>query len=250
MRPDAIALIMAGGEGSRLARSIPGVPKPLIEVGERPLIVMSMMRMIAAGIREIHVAVHHRAHDVMRALREHSDLAAARIDFIIEEEPLGTVGAIAELASTERPVLVQNGDILSGIDLAALQRHHATTSAALTIATHYESHRLELGEVVADAEGRVLEYLEKPVKQYRISSGTYVVAPQTVRLATPGEFLTIPDLVHKALDRGFKVNSFDHGAAWIDVNDERLLRDARQMFDDDPVAFGFPPARRWGEGSP
>ena len=118
------ALIMAGGEGSRMARSLSRIPKTLVEVGGRPLIVHTIQRLLATGVARIRVSLHHRAQEIIHHLRGRSDLPQSKLEFIVEEEPLGTIGALAELRGLGHHVLVQNGDLLSAIDLNALCARH------------------------------------------------------------------------------------------------------------------------------
>ena len=104
-----------------MARSQPGVPKALVEVSGFPLIVLAIRSLTAAGVRDIRVSVHHRAQEIIHELRRRSDVAQASVEFIVEEEPLGTIGALAELRGLKCDVLVQNADLLSGIDLGAMR---------------------------------------------------------------------------------------------------------------------------------
>ena len=238
---DFAALLMAGGAGSRMASVNPAVAKCLTEIGGTPLIALTIKRLLRAGIREIHIALHHRAQEIIHHLRARHDLERAQLHFVIEEEPLGTIGAIAELRDLDRHLLVQNADLLSGIDLARMCAFHRASNADLSIATHIEYHRLKLGEVSVDNSGQVTAYAEKPVKQYRISSGTYMVAPGCASLAETCSFTSFPDFVNAAVARRLLVMEFAHDAPWIDVNDGDDLAQAQVMFRQDPIAFGVHP---------
>src|SRR5262245_48820491 len=176
MTESTVGLVMAGGQGTRLRGVRPDVPKPLVEVGGVPLIEQALRRLRAAGVREVHVALRHEAARIGEFVAGLApSLGFARLETIVEEEPLGTIGAAYYLRAERRDVLALNADLVSAIDLELLVRHHKEHEAHLTIATHDEHHRLTLGEVVAAHDGRVIDYLEKPVKSWRISSGTYVI---------------------------------------------------------------------------
>ena len=208
-----------------------------MRVGSASLVERNVRKLLAAGLRPVHVALHHGHAEIERHLRERLPRAES-LAFLVEHEPLGTVGSLGSLLPLDVPVVVTNGDLLSGLDLGTLLDAHRRHGADLTIATHTERRRLKLGEVVADADGRVTAYREKPVKEYRISSGTYVFSPGAAELVTPGERVGMPDVVARALDAGLHVHAHPHDAPWIDVNDpadlteaERLLAEHGELFD-------------------
>lgn len=235
------AVIMAGGEGRRMARTRSAVPKPLVNLGGIPLIEITIRQLLAAGIQDIHVALHHRADEIMDHLKQSrlSDLTA--INFIVEPRPLGTIGALAELKDLGRTVLTANGDLLSGIDLRALLAFHRRERADMTIPTHTERVHLKLGEVFSDSGSRVTGYVEKPVKQYRISSGIYCIEPRLIALLERGEVLPFPGLVQRALAAGMKIMEHHHREPWLDINDEDDLITGYAMVAGDPAAFGLGP---------
>lgn len=237
MRKSYIALLMAGGEGNRMAHTRPDTPKPLVEVAGRPLIDMLLQQIWNLQINEVHVAVRSGARKIMDHLRHVSEQENKEIHLIVEEVPLGTIGALAELKNRDESVLVMNGDLLSTIDLNALLHTHEASGADLTIATHFQHSRLELGEVSVDEELRVLDYLEKPVKRYRISSGVYVVGPRVLALFGATSWKPFPTLVHEAIQSGCRIQAHQHEEPWMDVNNESDLLAAQALHDGDPAAF-------------
>ncbi len=236
---DVTALVMAGGLGTRMAGSQPSLPKPLVRVGGHALLDLSLRRLLAAGVRDIRLALRHEAAAIEAHVRALPDVPAGCVRFVVEPQPLGTIGAVSLLADVQRTLLVTNGDLLSGIDLRALGAFHRRRGAALSIATHDEHHRLRLGEVVSGPDDAVIEYVEKPVKSYRISSGTYVMQPEVMALAAPGEWLGFPELARRAIDAGLSVLECFHQEPWLDVNDEDDLQAAEALLANDPAAFGL-----------
>lgn len=237
------ALIMAGGQGTRMARSHPSLPKPLVTLCGIPLIDITIHQLLRAGIRDIRLALRHGAQRIIAHLENGARFERAELTFLVEEEPLGTIGALAGLPAASRPVLVTNGDLLSGIDVKAMLRFHRRHGGALTIATHLEHHRLKLGEVVTGPDHRIVEYREKPVKEYRISSGTYFVEPAVLALMARKEWLAFPTLVRRALEAGLPVVDYFHAEPWLDINDQDDLVQAAEMLRQDPAAFGIDPDR-------
>lgn len=239
MSAPAVGLVLAGGQGSRMAASHPGPPKPLVRVGGTTLLELGFARLAEAGVLEVHLALRHRAEEVLPVAEEAALARGLRLIAHVEEEPLGTIGAAAFLRGRDATVLALNGDLVSGIDLGAFLARHRAREAELSIATHDEHVRLRLGEVVADGAGRVMDYREKPVKTFRISSGTYALEPAVVALVEPGTWTTIPDLVQRAVRAGARVLEDPQDAPWIDVNDARDLAAAEELVADDPRAFGI-----------
>jgi NDP-sugar pyrophosphorylase family protein len=233
------AMIMAGGRGTRMELAHPARPKPLVEVAGRPLIEIVVRQLLRAGISDVHLALRHRAAEIIQHFERLSDLDGAHLEPLVETEPLGTIGALAGLRGERRTILIVNGDLLSAIDLRAMIAHHRTQQAELTIATHDEQHRLALGEVVLGEDGAVVDYLEKPLKTYRISSGTYLVEPRILEQLEPGHALGFPELARRSIASGCRVIEFHHREPWIDVNDARDLAQAEAMLREDPGAFGL-----------
>jgi len=235
-----IGLIVAGGAGTRMDHPL---PKPLVPVRSRSLIEINALRLFDAGADPIFFALHHRAQEI----RAHLEARLPRhvpARWILEQAPLGTIGALRHLRDLDELALVANADLLSGIDLRGLVQGHAETRPDLTIATHEEAHRLRLGEIVSDEDGRVLRYLERPLKRYRISSGTYLCEPSVARLIHEGESIGVPELTQRALDAGLRVREHFHRAPWVDVNDREDLAEAERLYDAHPEAFPRRPDSR------
>jgi NDP-sugar pyrophosphorylase family protein len=243
MPDSSVALIMAGGEGKRMARTRPTIPKPLVDLGGIPLIEIMIRQLLKVGFKDIRLALRHKAEMIIDHLKAQTDINQDHLKYLIESEPLGTIGSLIQLKDVKRTVLVANGDLLSGVDLGVLLDFHRQEKADMTIATHTEYHRLTLGEVVADADHKVVDYLEKPVKEYRISSGIYLIEPPLLALIKEREWLQFPNLVKKAIEVKLSIREFYHTEPWLDINSEEDLATAREMFLQDPVAFGIDPDR-------
>ena len=236
-----VALIMAGGRGTRMARSHGEVPKPLVRVAGLPLLEICVRQLARAGVRDVRIAVHHAASAVMAWVQDHLRLPGVETSFLIEERPRGTIGSLNELRGETRSVLVTNGDLLSGIDLEHMAEFHHERRADLTIATHTELHRLKLGEVAVGPAETVVAYREKPVKEYCISSGVYLWSPAALARLGAGDYEALPDVANRLIAAGCQVLAYHHHEPWLDVNDADDLAVAEGMLRDDPVAFGIDP---------
>jgi NDP-mannose synthase len=241
----AVALIMAGGRGERMRASGSAVPKPLVPVCGVPLLERNLMMLLEAGFRDIYVAVSQQLPEVGRFVEARGAAlgasANASVRCLTESQPLGNIGAAAELGGLSRPVLVVFADNLIAFDLAGLLAHHVRSKAALTVATHLEPFRIPFGEVRI-VDGRITAYLEKPERWIPVSSGTYVLDPEAVALLPRGQRADVAWLVERLLARGSLVVSFPHESCWIDVNDAASLRRAEELVAAWPGVFAQRPA--------
>lgn len=224
---------MAGGRSARMRSRGDPTHKALIAVGGATLAERSVRALLAGGFCSLAIAVS--AAEEALALHARTDLAAlARVAggtlrCIVEESPLGTIGAVREIAAEAAdPLLVVNVDNLSALDLRALVAHHQRCRAALTIATHLEPVALPFGVLDVRA-GLVERYAEKPVLHVRASSGTYVLSADAIGAVAPGEALGVPQLYERLRTRGLPVAAFEHDAAWVDVNDAAALARAAAL---------------------
>lgn len=233
----ARALVMAGGRGSRMQATRPGVPKPLVPVDGVPLLGRVLSSLADAGVRSVTVSTGHAAVPIESFAREAAGPLGLDLDCLREDRPLGTVGALGLLPDAAGPTLVVNGDLLSALDLSALLEAHARRGADLTVATHVEQRRLHLGEVVVEPDGRISAYREKPIKRYTISSGTYVLSPAAVALVRRDEVLGADGLVERSLAAGLVVCAHADAAPWLDVNDASDLAEAEALLRRNRAAF-------------
>jgi NDP-sugar pyrophosphorylase family protein len=230
------ALVMAGGRGTRLRGD---GPKPLARIAGVPLLELAVRRLHRAGLLEITLALGHGAPEIRAHLAAWRD-APLQPELLVEEQPLGTLGALSLLPEDGRPVLVTNADLVTTSDPRPLLEVFAARRADLLLATRAERHRLRFGEVLADADGRVTDYLEKPEKRWRIAAGSCVVGPAARALLPRGERCDVPELVRRALAAGLLVIACPDESAWVDVNDAEDLRAAEELLRREPAACGAP----------
>jgi NDP-sugar pyrophosphorylase family protein len=157
-----------------------------------------------------------------------ADLEGAAVDVLREAEPLGNAGALG-LLPVDAPTLLVFGDLVTTMDTRHLLAEHDRLGADVTMASHFERHTLQFGEIVVD-DGRVLSYDEKPTKSYRVCSGVVVLEPPALRLAAtlPTPF-GVSTLVSAVLEHGLEVAHWEHGAEWVDVNSPEALQEASRL---------------------
>jgi NDP-sugar pyrophosphorylase family protein len=249
------ALVLAGGRGERMARSLArlapeagAVPKPLVPIRGVPLLERNLVALLAAGAREIAVAVPAAIPEIERFVRsrgrEVARAAGAEITCIREERPLGTAGALAALRDRGAHVLVVHADNLTAVDLRDLVRSHLRSGAAMTIALHEEPFVMPFGELRVGEGDRVAAYVEKPCWRVPIASGVSALAPEAIAAVAPGEALAMHALVTRLIDRGALVRAYRHAAPWIDVNDRAAVDRAEELVAARPDLFDLSPPRR------
>ena len=233
------AVILAGGRGRRLAPFTVAFPKPLVPVGDRAVLEILIRSLVRAGIREIVLAVDHLAELLMAYVAGHPDLRdLAAYRFVRDREPLGTAGPLAHIEGLDETFLVANGDLLTSLDFAALVAHHRAQGATLTVAVHRKPVHLGLGVLDIAPDGAVRKYTEKPILHYDVSMGVYVYEPRALAYIRPGERLDFPDLVHRLLDAGERVEAYRSDDYWLDIGNPEDYARAQ-----DDAAAGRGPGR-------
>jgi len=234
--PNAVVL-MAGGLGTRLRPMTETVPKPLIKVGERPILLSLMDSLLAHDFRRFYVAVNYKAEMVMSALGDGSQWGAS-ITYLRENERLGTAGPLSLMDDLpSHPVLVMNADILTKVNFSALLRYHQEQAAAATMCVREYDIQVPFGVVDMDDEHRITGIVEKPVHRFFVNAGIYVIEPRLLSLVPRGTFYDMPDMFQAAIDRGDKVASFPIGEYWTDIG---RPADLEQANGDYAEIFGAP----------
>ncbi|MBL8839990.1 MAG: NUDIX domain-containing protein [Planctomycetes bacterium] len=227
-----VALVQAGGMGSRMRASGAPAIKPLVSVRGVPLLERNVLALLRAGLRELAVVVPAAAPElrdfVLRRARPLAEALGATLELAIEATPRGTIGAASAWAGRADALLVVNADNLAALDLPALLRDHAASGAALTIAVHREPFTIPWG--VIELAGRdVAAYREKPSHEALICSALSVLGPAAMAAIPRDHPCPLPALFETLRARGDRIHAHLHAAPWIDVNDARDLERAEAL---------------------
>ena len=216
-------VLQAGGRGQRMGDVSRSIPKPMQTVGGTPMVERLLRQGIDAGLRRITVITGEMGDRITAHLRGLEGLPSELdLGFIAETVPRGNIGALADLPRDGRRFVLCFADLVTDLDFATLLAVHQELGSDVTLASHPETHRLALGELVIDGD-RVVDYREKPEKRFLICSGIGVFEPALLDLVPLDRPAGISDLISLALAHDLKVMHWTHGAFWMDVNSQEDL---------------------------
>lgn len=209
------ALIMAGGRGVRLHPYTLVLPKPMLPLGDRPILAWLLERLVAHGVTDMTLAIGYMEY-VFRAYFGKGRFAGATVRYRKEKQPLGTAGALRWAQGWTDPFLVSNADLVTDLNFTDLYRFHVAEGAWLTVASQVRSVRSPWGLLETDGTN-LLAYHEKPLRSDRTSLGIYVVDPQVLMYLPPAGPCDMPDLIRVLLADGRPVKHFETEALWFDL---------------------------------
>ncbi len=224
------AMVMAGGKGLRLRPLTEDVPKPMLPVGDRPLLEHIIGQLNEAGIHRVNIATHYKPDKITQHFGDGSDFGV-ELKYFNEEQPLGTVGALGLLEELQEPLLVINGDVLTDIDFRTMFAYHEEHEAEMTIAVRQYDMQVPYGVVECSGE-QVQGLREKPEYSFFVNAGIYLLQPQVHQFIEDGEHLDMTELIQRLLDAGRRVVSFPLIEYWLDIGQpadyQRAQADAKK----------------------
>lgn len=220
------ALILAGGHGSRLRPWTFSVPKPLIPIGERPIMEIIIKRLKKFGFHDFVVSVGYRG-ELIEAFFQNGEKLGVRIDYIRELNPLGTAGPLSLISDsmnidTDSSILLMNGDILTRIDFAQLIKFHKKNNFDITVVVKKFSMKFPYG-ILKIKNNTVRSVTEKPVYDYDISTGIYMIQANVLEFIPRGEFFTMPQLMELLIRKKMKVGAYLSEKQWLAVEEQADL---------------------------
>lgn len=233
------AVVLAGGRGTRLLPYTTSFPKPLMPVGDSPVLEILVQQLARDGFRRLIFAVGHLAALVEAYFGDGSRWGVS-IEYAREDQPLGTSGPLKNL-SDRLPdhFLVLNGDVLCDLDFATFLRSHRNgrPPRLLTISTHQRTLRSEYGVLTINPHGTVTDYVEKPAYALSVSEGVYAFSRRVIRWIPDNVRFDFPDLVTALLTAGESVVAVDHDGLWLDIGRPEDYERAQQLIAEHPARF-------------
>jgi NDP-sugar pyrophosphorylase family protein len=231
------AVVLAGGRGTRLAPLTVTVPKPLLPLGDRPIIDILIAQLAAAGVARVFVCLGYLA-PLMQAFLGDGARWGVAIQPVIEPEPLGTAGALRTLDGLSDDFFVVNGDTLTDLDFPSLAAAHRAAGASATLFTPWVDEQVDYGVVsIEAATGALTGYQEKPRRGYHVSSGVYVLSRRMLPLIPSAGPYDMPDLIRAAMAAQHAVLAHPAPAYWKDIGRLDHYEAATRDFEADPGRF-------------
>lgn len=227
---------MAGGRGSRLAPYTTVLPKPLMPLTDRPVIDVVLRQLVRTGVDEVLISVGHLGGLIESWVTSEADYGVP-VSFLYEDEPLGTAGALGNIAEPDATFLALNGDILTTLSFEELAAFHKSSGAIATMAVKERTVDVEYGVVHRDESGSVVGLEEKPQLPYTVSMGVYAFEPAIVQHIAKGERIDFPDLLLRAMTAGARVAAYDFDGYWRDIGNRDDYEAAIADFGADPGRF-------------
>lgn len=234
------ALILAGGRGTRLHPYTAVIPKPLMPVGDYPILEIIIRQLKRAGVEEVILAVGHMS-QLFQAFFQDGERYGVKISYSFESHALGTAGPIALVIDRlNDDFLVLNGDLLTTLRYSKLFCYHKEMKAAATIALYRREVKIDFGIIECNEENKLVRYIEKPTHRFNVSMGINVLNSESVRpYLTPGEYLDIPALMTRMCEDGLPVVCYSESCRWLDIGRVDDYGIANEIFDANRSEF-FP----------
>ena len=221
---------MAGGKGVRLYPLTKDVPKPMLKIGDQPILEIILRKLHAQGFRNIFISVNYLA-DVIRDHIKDGAWLGLKVTYLEETQPLGTAGALAQMAGQiGEPFIVMNSDLLTNCDLRQVIKFHKKQGAKATLGVREYSFQVPYG--VVNIDGNEVESIsEKPIHRSMVSAGIYALDPWALELIPKNEFCDMPTLLDSVKAHGEKVVAFPIHESWLDIGRHDDLNEAHNNLD-------------------
>lgn len=215
-RPNKV-VIMAGGLGSRLEELTKDIPKPMLPLGNKPILENVINSFKSQGYTDFIISLNYKAEIIKNYFKDGSHLGV-NIEYVEETERKGTAGAISLIQqSFNHPFFVINGDILTTINFTELMDFHVNKKAAATMCVAQKSYTIQFGVVEFDETSNILNLKEKPQQQFYINAGIYVLNPDTVNYIPKNEFFDMPSLFEVLKKNQLQTSAYQMNDYWLDI---------------------------------
>lgn len=209
------AVILAGGKGTRLYPYTIAMPKPLVPIGDKPILEIILRQLVRQGIDNIYLAVNHQA-ELIQAYCGNGDKYGATITYVLEDKPLGTMGPLKKIGGLPEDFFILNGDVLSDMDYNSLMQYHKESGNIFTISSYKRVQYVDYG-VLEIAGNKLTGFQEKPRLRYNVSMGIYVASRNVLEYIPEDVYYGFDQLMLRLLAKSLAVSVKEHKGYWLDI---------------------------------
>ncbi len=226
------AVILAGGRGSRLRPYTVVLPKPLMPIGDYPILEVVVRQLAKCGFVRITMAVNHQA-NLIKAFFGDGSQWGVEIDYSVEAEPLSTIAPLTLISDLPEHFLLMNGDVLTDLKFDAFWEEHVAQQGLFTIAASMRRETTEYGVLHVDEKNILRGFEEKPESAYLVSMGVYMVSREVLAVVPRGQKYGFDNLMNDLLARGSAVRVKPHDGYWLDIGRPDDYMKAIEDFEND-----------------
>ncbi len=209
------AVILAGGRGTRLRPYTIAMPKPLVPVGDKPILEIIIIGLVKQGFEKVIITVNHQADIIMAYFGDGSKWGIS-IEYSLEKEPLGTMGPLKLLKNLPENFLVMNGDVLTDMDYSVFLEEHIRSEKIFTIASYKRIQKIDYG-VLEVKNSTLAGFREKPETQFVVSMGVYAVSKEIMHYIPDNQFFGFDMLMLALLNEDMEIRVHEHEGYWLDI---------------------------------
>ncbi len=210
------AVILAGGQGTRLRPHTDEIPKPMVPVGGVPIVAILLRQMKKTGINRIHMAVNHLSEQIITAIGDGKNFGL-KIEYSHEEKPLSTVGPLKLIKNLGDNFIVANADVLTDLNFNTIFDYHKSQKANLTVATYARRSPIDYGVLTVDDNGLAVGFKEKPEFNFVVSMGIYVFSKSILKHVPDNKPFGFDNLMFTLLGNKIPIHTFSHSGYWLDI---------------------------------
>jgi dTDP-glucose pyrophosphorylase len=224
----ATAVLMAGGEGKRLRPLTDNTPKPLLRVGDKPIIEYNIDRLAGVGIKQFTLSINYLGEQLQEYFQDGSS-KGIQVDYVREDKPLGTIGSILLVDDFEHDdIIVMNSDLLTNIDFADFYKSYKTSGADMAVAA--TSYHVDVPYAVLEVNDthKIKSLKEKPRYTYYSNAGIYIINKKLLSMIPPGQFFDITDLIEKVIEMDYNIITYPITGYWLDIGKHDDFKKAQE----------------------
>jgi len=210
------AIILAGGMGTRLRPYTITLPKPLVPVGDKPILELIITQLKSHGFNHITITVNHMA-DIIKAFFGDGSKWGIKIDYTQETKALSTMGPLTLIDNLPDHFLVMNGDVLTDIDFSAFYNEHVANNSLFTIGSFRRSEKIDYGLLHQNDNGELIQFEEKPTYDFLVSMGVYMVNNKCLNYIPQDTFFGFDHLMYKLLEEKKFPKIYEFNGYWLDI---------------------------------